>query len=166
MLATADVDMSVPGYKYAVTFNATNVPFAPLWNTFNPTEKGKVGGALTAYVDIAGVGFSGESLQKSLKGTFNIGTTNLNLDVSKIKSPLLRNIVAVVAKLPEIASNPLQAGKDLVSGIASRKSLADLSDDMSKSPIEIITARGGWRKDGKVNVDRAVVLKFAILKRI
>src|SRR5205085_1758565 len=99
MLATMDVDMAVPGYKYAITFNTTNVPFAPLWNTFNPTDKGKVGGTLSAHVDISGVGFDGESLQKTLKGTFEIGTTNLNLDVAKIKSPILRDFVAVVAKL-------------------------------------------------------------------
>jgi hypothetical protein len=159
MRATADVDMSVPGYQYAITFNATNVPFAPLWNTFNPTEKGQVGGTLSAHMDIAGIGFEGEALQKSLKGTFDIGTTNLNLDVSKIRSPILRNIVAVVAKVPDIANNPLEAGKDLATGIASQtvgKLTGSLSDDVSKSPIEIITARGS-AKDGKVAVDQAVV---------
>ena len=159
MLATADVDMGVPGYKYAVTFNATNVPFTPLWNTFNPTEKGQVGGTLTAYADFSGIGSTGESLQKTLKGTFNIGTTNLNLDVSKIRNPVLRDIVMVVAKVPDIANNPLEAGKDLVSGIAGQtvgKITGGLSDDVSKSPIDVITARGA-AKDGKVSVDQVVV---------
>ncbi len=67
--------------------------------------------------------------------------------------------MAVVAKLPDIASNPLEAGKDLVSGIAGQtvgKVSGGLSDDMSKSPIEIISARGA-AKDGKVTVDQAVV---------
>ena len=41
---TADVDVSVPGYKYAFTFYATNIPFAPLWNTFEPGRKGQMGG--------------------------------------------------------------------------------------------------------------------------
>jgi len=157
--ATADVDMGVPGYQYAVTFNATNVPFAPLWNTVNPTEKGQEGGTLSAYVDLAGIGFEGEALQKSLKGTFDIGTTNLNLDVSKIRNPILRSIVAVVAKVPDIANNPLEAGKDLATGIVSQtfgKLTGSLSDEVSKSPIDIITARGAV-KDGKVTVDQAVV---------
>ena len=84
MRATADVDLSVPGYKYAFTFNATNVPFTPLWNSFEPERKGQMGGTLTAWVDLMGVGTTGESLQKSLNGTFDIGTTNLNLSVNNI----------------------------------------------------------------------------------
>jgi hypothetical protein len=159
MLATADVDMGVPGYKYAVTFNTTNVPFTPLWNTFNPTEKGQVGGALSARLDISGVGFDGESLQKTLKGTFEIGTTNLNLDVAKIKNPILRDLVAVIAKLPEIASNPVGAAESIVTGITSRtvgKLTGGLSDEVSKSPIDVITARGN-AADGKVTVQQVVV---------
>ena len=159
MLATADVDLGVPGYKYAVTFNTTNVPFAPLWNTFNPTEKGQVAGTLSANVNISGVGFEGESLQKTLKGTFEIGTTNLNLDTSKMKNPVLRDIVAVVAKLPEIANNPVGAAESVVSGIASHtvgKFTGGLSDEVSKSPIDIITARGN-AGEGKVTVQQVIV---------
>lgn len=159
MRATADIDMGVPGYQYAITFNATNVPFAPLWNTFNPTEKGQVGGTLSAHMDIAGIGFEGESLQKSLKGAFDIGTTNLNLDVSKIRQPILRNIVGVVAMVPDFFSNPITATKDLATGVASQtfgKLTGSLADEVSKSPIDIITARG-TAKGGKVTVDQAVV---------
>ena len=157
--ATADVDLSVPGYKWAVTFNTTNVPFAPLWNTFNPEEKGQVGGTLSAHLDMSGVGTEGESLQKSLKGTFNIGTTNLNLDVSKIRSPVLRDIVAVVAKLPDIAEQSVSGAESLLSGISSSvlgKPSGGLADDVSKSPIDIITARG-TAGDGQVTVEQAVV---------
>lgn len=159
MQGTVDVDLSVPGYKWAVTFNTTNVPFAPLWNTFEPDQKGQVGGTLSAHVDMGGIGFAGESFQKSLKGTFNIGTTNLNLDVSKIRSPVLRDIVAVVAKVPDLFENPVSAAESLVSGIAKQtfgKYSGGLSDDVSKSPIDIITARG-TAGDGKVTVEQAVV---------
>jgi hypothetical protein len=159
MRATADVDLSVPGYKYAVTFNATNVPFAPIWNTFNPEEKGQVGGTLSALVDISGVGTTGESLQKTLKGTFHIGTTNLNLDVAKIRSPVLRDIVAVVAKLPDLFDNPVSGAESLLSGMAGRtlgKPNGGLSEDVSRSPIDVITARG-TAGDGRVTVESAVV---------
>jgi len=93
-----------------------------------------------------------------LKGTFEIGTTNLNLDVGKIKNPLLRDLVAVVAKLPDIASNPIGAAESIVTGIASRtvgKFTGGLSDEVSKSPINVITARGN-AADGKVIVQQAV----------
>jgi hypothetical protein len=159
MLATADVDLSVPGYKYALTFNTTNVPFAPLWNTFNPTEKGQVGGTLSAHVNMSGIGFEGESLQKTLKGTFEIGTTNLNLDVSKMKNPVLRDIVAVVAKLPDLFNNPVSGAESLVSGMAGRtlgKFSGGLGEDVSRSPIDVITARG-TAGDGRVTVEQTVV---------
>jgi len=160
MGATVDVDLGVPGYKYALTFNATNVPFAPLWNTFNPEEKGQVGGTLSAHVDINGVGTTGESLQKSLKGTFDIGTTNLNLDVAKIKNPILGLIVNFVTKIPELlGDNPSAAIGSLASGVTGRvlgKSGGGLSDDVSKSPIDIISARGS-AGDGKVTVEQVVV---------
>jgi hypothetical protein len=159
MRATADVDISVPGYKYALTFYATNVPFAPLWNTFEPEEKGQMGGTLSAQVDMAGVGTTGESLQKSLKGTFKIGTTNLNLDVSKMRSPVLRDIVAVVAKLPDLFNNPVAGAEGLVEGMAGRtlgKFSGGLGEDVSKSPIDVITARG-TAGDGRVTVEQAVV---------
>jgi hypothetical protein len=160
MLATADVDMGVPGYKYAVTFNTTNVPFAPLWNTFNPTEKGQVGGTLSANVNLSGVGFEGESLQKTLAGTFEIGTTNLNLDVNKIKSPILSLIVSVVVAVPDLFGNNPTAAISRLGSTAAGKVLGEysggLADEVSKSPIDIISARGS-ATNGVVKVDQAVV---------
>ncbi len=161
MLATADVDMGVPGYKYAVTFNTASVPFAPLWNTFNPEDKGEVSGTLSAHENFSGVGFDGESLQKTLAGTFDIATTNLNLDVNKIKSPALSLIVAVVAAAPELA-NPTTAASAIsrlssaVSGRVLGRSSGGLSEDISKSPIDIISARGS-ATNGVVKVDQVVV---------
>jgi uncharacterized protein involved in outer membrane biogenesis len=150
--ATADVDVTVPGYKYALTFNTTNVPFAPLWNTFEPDKKGEVGGTLSANVDIHGVGFSGEDLQKSLAGKFEIGTTNLNLAVNKIHNRILRLLVGAVAKLPEIAGNPIGAAGSLVGGAFG----GGLSSQVQQSPIDVITLHG-TAGDGKVAVNQAVV---------
>ena len=156
MHATADVDLSVPGYKYAVTFDTTNVPFAPLWNTFKPDEKGEVGGTLTAFLDIHGVGTTGESLQKTLTGNFDIGTTNLNLSVDKIHSRMLRMLVAFVAKLPEIANNPLGAISSLAGGALNRGFSGEFSGDVSQSPIDVITARG-TAGNGRVVLQQVVV---------
>ncbi|HXT12096.1 MAG TPA: AsmA family protein [Candidatus Angelobacter sp.] len=164
VVASADVDLGVPGYKYALTFDATNAPLGPLWNTFKPEEKRKVGGTLSAQLDLNGVGTSGESLQKSLKGNFNIGTTNLNLDVSKIRGGILGNIlgdiVTIVAKAPELfGENGAGAAESLGLGFVKR-SLGNLNGgmakDVSQSPIETITARG-TAGDGKVTVEHAVV---------
>jgi hypothetical protein len=159
MSATADVDLSVPGYKYAVTFNANQVPFTPLWNSFHPDEKGKVGGTLTAKADISGTGTTGTSLQKTLTGNFDIGTTNLHLDVSTIKSKPLKLLVQVVAKLPQLAQNPGSAVGDIASGVGGKifgGSKGGLENELSQSPIEVITARGS-AGSGKVDLQQAVV---------
>ena len=160
MRAAADVDLSVPGYKYAVTFNATNLPFAPLWNTFQPEQKGEVGGTLSANLDVKGVGTTGESLQKTLAGTFDIGTTNLNLDVSKIRNGTLRDIVDFVANVPDFfGPNGVSAAEKFGMHAVGRsfgKSSGGLADDVSRSPIEVIAARG-TAGDGRVTVQQAVM---------
>ncbi|HWD93347.1 MAG TPA: AsmA family protein [Verrucomicrobiae bacterium] len=157
---TADVDLSVSGYKYALTFNATNVPFAPLWNTFEPTEKGEMGGALSASVDVKGTGTTGESLQKTLKGSFDVGTTNLNLDVSKIRNGTLRDIVDFVANVPEFfGTNGIREAEKFGMHAVGRgfgKYSGGFADDVSRSPIEVITARG-TTGDGRVAVQQAVL---------
>src|SRR5262249_39765166 len=45
---TADLDLSVPGYRYDVAFRATKVPVAPLANSFSPDYRGKAQGDLLA----------------------------------------------------------------------------------------------------------------------
>jgi hypothetical protein len=156
MRATADVDLGVPGYKYALTFCTTNVPFAPLWNTFEPDRKGQMGGTLTAWGEINGVGTTGESLQKSLTGRFDIGTTNLNLSVKNIQNGMMRLLVVAVGKLPEIFENPVSAGLSLVSGMAKGALTGGLSDELNQAPIDVIALRG-TAGNGKVVLERAVV---------
>lgn len=155
MFATADVDMSVPGYKYVLTYNTTNVPFAPLWNTFNPEEKGKVGGTMTAYANISGTGTSGESLQKTLTGNFHVGTTNLNLNVTTIHNKMLRSLVEVVAVIPDFSGNPASI-MNFAGGVVSGKLNGGLSHDLEKSPIDAITTEG-VATNGQVIIRNTVV---------
>ena len=155
MFATADVDMSVPGYKYVLTCNTTNVPFAPLWNTFKPEEKGKVGGTLTAYANIGGTGTSGESLQKTLTGNFHVGTTNLNLSVTTIHNRMLRGLVEVVAALPDFAQNPASV-VNFAGNAVFGKLNGSLSHDLEKSPIDVITT-DGVATNGQVIIKNTVV---------
>lgn len=165
MFATADVDMSVPGYKYALTYDTTNVPFAPLWNTFKPEEKGKVGGTLTAYANISGTGTSGETLQKTLTGNFHVGTTNLNLEVSKLKSRMLKLLVQVVAKAPQLIENPEATLGGIVTGVGGSVfggSHGGLEGNLSQSPIDVITATGK-AGNGHITLQQAVV-RSAVFK--
>lgn len=156
VLASADVDMSVPGWKYALILNVTNVPFAPLWNTFNPERKGEVGGTLTAYGDINGTGTSGETLQKTLTGNFHVGTTNLNLYAGTVHNRMLLGVLGVIASVQEIISNPLDAALNLVGNAISGKLTGGLSPDVQKSPIDVIAVHA-IATNGQIVVQHALV---------
>lgn len=158
-LATAEVDMSVPGWKYALTVNGTNVPYAPLWNTFNPERKGEVSGSVTAYGNIDGVGISGETLQKSLAGNFHIEATNLNLHVTAIRSRLLLGVIGIVANVADLFNNPLSA-LSVAANVVRGNVRGRLSDDMNNSPIETITVEG-IAGNGRITVQKALVRSSA-----
>jgi hypothetical protein len=153
--ATADVDMNVPGWRYALTVSATNIPYAPLWNSFNPQRKGEVGGTVTAYGNINGVGTTGEGLQKSLAGDLHIGTTNLNLNVVNIRSPMLRDVVEIVAHVRELIENPPSALSRAADVDAGRLS-GDFAEDLNKSPIDVIAVEA-TADTGRVNLHKVVV---------
>ena len=147
--ATADLDLSVPGYKYDFASAAQTIPLAPLVNTFEPDRKGQIGGTLTATAKIKGAGTTGASLKKDLNGNFDVVTTNLGLSVVNVRSKLLKTLVNVITAIPELISNPTA-----VVGVLVGK--GGLTDDLSKAPIETITARGTIGA-GKVNLERSLV---------
>ncbi|HEX5219583.1 MAG TPA: AsmA family protein [Verrucomicrobiae bacterium] len=106
--ATADLDLSVPGYKYNVAFNADGVPVAPLANTFSPRYQGRAQGTLIAKVDIQGAGVTGRNLRTNLNGAIDFSFTNANI---QIVGPMLQTVVAGVAltlQTPELLRSPLE----------------------------------------------------------
>jgi uncharacterized protein involved in outer membrane biogenesis len=157
--STIDADMGVPGYKYDVSFNAHAIPLAPLVNSFQPDRKGQVGGTLSAQAQVKGAGITGANLQKNLSGQFDIGSTNLNLAVVNIRNPMLRTLVNVVAIVPDLIKNPTSGLGSLVQELTG-KSSGGLADDLSKSPVDTITARG-TAGAGKVGLQQAVVQSSA-----
>jgi hypothetical protein len=153
--ANADLDLSVPGYKYDTSFGAQAIPLAPLVNSFAPDRKGQIGGTLTANAKITGAGITGPSLKQNLAGQFDVTTTNLNLSIVNIKSKILKGLVNVIGAIPELIANP-----SALIGTATGK--GGLSDDLAKSPLDSIDARGDVAS-GKVNLQKAVVQSAAFL---
>jgi uncharacterized protein involved in outer membrane biogenesis len=147
---TADIDLSVAGYKYKVQAGAQAIPLAPLVNSFSPDRKGQIGGTLTLNAQADGAGIRGVDLKKSLNGNFDVVTTNLGLSVVNIRSKVLKRLIDVVAAIPELAKNPAAALGAAVLG------KGGLTGELTKAPIENITARGKMG-NGKVNLERAVV---------
>ncbi|PWU14830.1 MAG: hypothetical protein C5B50_16475 [Verrucomicrobia bacterium] len=160
MVANVALDLSVPGYKYNTTFNANAIPLAPLVNSFQPERKGQVGGTLTAQANFTGEGTSGASLQKNLAGKFDFFSTNLNLKVVDIKSPILKLLVNVVSSLPEISRNPASAlqslGSQITGGGGAAASSGGLSGFLQRSPINSIVLRG-TAGSGKIDLQQGLV---------
>jgi hypothetical protein len=156
--AAVDLDLSVPDYKYNFVLNASQVPFAPLANSFAPDRQGQLGGTLTAHAQISGAGFTGADLQKNLAGQFDIGATNLNLSVINVHSSILKSLINVVATIPELLSNPETGIVSLLGQVTGKGS--GLMNQLQQSPIEIIAARG-QAANGRIELQQATVQSTA-----
>lgn len=156
MKGTVLLDLGVPGFKYDVNFKAVEVPFAPLVNTFLPDRKDQIGGTISALGAVAGIGSTGTNLQKHLAGNFDIATTNLNLALSNVKSPLLKTIIRVIAIVPELRADPNAALGSLAGALfgSSGSKPGGWSDDLSRSPIDVIELKGAMGS-GKIDLARA-----------
>jgi hypothetical protein len=84
-----------------------------------------------------------------------MGSTNLNLSVVDVKSPVIKTIVNVVATIPELLRNPEGAVGSLLQGLTGQ-SKGSLTDELTKSPINSIIARGNVAS-GKVNLQQALI---------
>ena len=155
--ATADLDLSVLGYKYNVSFNAKNVPLAPLVDTFQPARSGQIGGTLTTAGQVSGAGVTGASLQKNLAGSLSLDMTNLNLSVINVHSALLKSVINVIATIPELISNPESALVSLLGGVTGR---GGLMKELQQSPIQTISIHG-TAGSGNINLQTATVQSAA-----
>jgi hypothetical protein len=158
--ATVDLDLGVPGYKYDVAFNANAVPLAPLVNSFVPDRKGQVGGTTTATAQIKGAGVTGESLQKNLTGAFGFMSTNMNLSIANVRSPVINSILNVIIGLPELIRNPLATAGNLVKGLTGTGQQSGWADQLTAAPIDVMLANGKAGA-GKVTLDQAEVRSAA-----
>lgn len=158
MNGTVHLDLGVPGFKYDVSFQAAEVPFAPLVNTFVPDRRDEIHGTISAQAKLTGIGSTGASLQKHLAGNFDIATTNLNLALSNIKSPLLKTIVRVISIVPDLRGDPNAALGSLAGALLGSSSSKPVgwSDDLTRSPIDVIQLKGTMGS-GKIDLQHAFI---------
>lgn len=148
---SVDADLGVPGYRYAVGFNARSVPLTPLVNTFATDRAGQIGGQLIANLDLKGAGVTGASLQTNLVGQFNVLATNLNLSINNVRTPILNAIVNRIIELP-----------DLIARLTGKRDAGQMkwADEITAKPINVILATG-TAGSGKVELKDARVLSAA-----
>jgi len=137
--ATADLDLSVPGYKYNLAFNADGVPVEPLANTFSPTYRGQAQGTLIANLDLQGAGTTGRNLRTNLTGKADFNFTNANI---QIVGPLLKGVIAGIAvtlKTPELLRSPLD---HVTTSVRAGEGKIEIADFIARSPALRLESRG------------------------
>jgi uncharacterized protein involved in outer membrane biogenesis len=159
--AKADLDLGVPGFKYAVEFNAPAVPLAPLVNSFQPERKGQLGGTANASAKLTGAGVTGANLQKNLAGQFDFATTNLSLSLGDARMPVLKSLINVVVGIPDAIRNPTAAVGNLMGRLlGAPRSSGGIVDEFFRSPINGIVARG-TAGGGQIELREAFVESLA-----
>ena len=156
-----DLNLGVPGFEYAFTFDADHVPLAPLVNSYQPERKGQIAGTATATARLKGAGVTGENLKKNLTGQFDLVATNLNLSLGDVRTPVIKSIINVVAGIPNAIRNPTAAVGNLLGGLlGARNETGGVMDDFMNSPVNAIVAHG-TAGSGKIELKEAFVESIA-----
>ena len=156
--ANADLDLSVPGYKYSFALDADQVAFAPLVNSFMPDRKGELTGTLSTHAQLTGAGVTAVNWEKNLTGQFNVGATNLELSINNARSSILRSLINVVATIPQLLSNPESGILSLFGQLTGQRS--GLVTQFQAAPIEVIATQGQVG-GGQINLQQATVQSSA-----
>lgn len=140
---SAEVNLGVAGFEYEFSLDAPGVPLAPLVNSFQPERKGQVAGTSTLSAQLKGAGLTGANLQKNLSGQFDLVTTNLNLPLKELRSPVLKTVVNVVVAIPDAIRNPVAAAGQVLGGILGvKRESSGWTDELMKSPVNAIAVHG------------------------
>lgn len=173
MSATADLDLSVPGYKYALTFNADGVPVAPLANTFSPAYRGQAQGQLLAKVDLKGAGVTGTNLRSNLVGAVDFSFTNANIQIA---GPKLKAVLQPVSLLlmgfgvPDLMRSPLDHvngslkagdGKVEIPGFTAQSPLFR-ADSAGSIPIADVLANSPLNQPIEISLARDIASKIGM----
>jgi hypothetical protein len=160
--ADLKADLRQPGYSYALNLKTEKLPLAPLASLGSPDSRTRFQGNVTAIATLQGAGITGPSLQKNLSGDFNAGSTNLNLSIATLKSPVLKSVVNTIVGIPDLIRNPTGGLVNLLGGLGSSSTNAagGWMDQLTASPIDTITVQGK-AGGGKVEVQQAVVQNAA-----
>lgn len=105
--ADVDLDLSPPGWRYAVRGNAAGLPIAPLADSFLPDYRGRAKGDLWADLKVDGAGVTGPNLKKNLLGNLSLSFTNADI---QIVGPRLKSFLTPIAmglNAPGLLSSPL-----------------------------------------------------------
>lgn len=149
---TAELNLGVPGWQYDWNFTVPNQDLAPWVDSFQPDYSGKVTGQLTAQAAFKGAGLTGHGLRDNLKGSFNLYSTNLNIDLAGLQDAKKRQLAAMASR-PKIGVLSLVG--QAFGGLGS---LAAPSwyEEISRSPVNTLVFRGD-AANGRIEFKEALI---------
>ncbi|MCX8107861.1 MAG: AsmA family protein, partial [Verrucomicrobiae bacterium] len=159
--ATANLDLTRPGYAYEFSAKTTNLPIQPLLS-LSTNQTRRVSGNLSGSLQIKGAGTTLTNLIRNLTGQFDIGSTNLNIPVAEVKNPILKSVIDVILALPDIVRRPDAALVAIIGSLTGTRSASAGSwlDQLTEAPIDTILFHGK-AANGLVNLDRGLVQSTA-----
>jgi hypothetical protein len=139
---SAEVDLSVPGYRYRVALSANTVPLPPLISVFAPERRDQLAGTASLELDLIGQGFTGTNLQQHLQGRAGLLATNLNLSIAQVRSPLLQTVLNVVLGLPDLIRNPAAGvGRLLGQLLGAPGTRSGWTDRLLNAPVDVLAVQ-------------------------
>ena len=103
----ADLDLSVPGYRYDLELKAEQVAADPLIASLSPTLKGVYDGRVNLGLDLAGAGLTGASIRKSLKGAVEFEMSESKVELVPSWRRVFFTPIATVLRMPEMLNSPI-----------------------------------------------------------
>ncbi|MGC3960933.1 MAG: hypothetical protein QM813_24255 [Verrucomicrobiota bacterium] len=142
-----DLDLGVPGYRYQLGLQAQSVPVPPVLNTFTSLRGNQIGGRFNGSLELSGAGLTYLSWRTNFNAQFNLMTTNMNLALGNVRTPVLNLVVNTVLALP-----------DLISMLKGRLDAGQLrwAEEITARPIEVLVANGRMT-NGVLELQEALV---------
>lgn len=141
------LDLSVPGYRYELGLQAQLVPVPPVLNTFTSLPGNQVGGRFNGDLEVSGAGLTYLSWRTNFNAHFNLMTTNMNLALGNVRTPVLNLVVNTVLALPDLISM-LKAGWN--------SGQLRWAEEITAKPIEVLVANGRMT-NGVLDLQEALV---------
>lgn len=162
--AVATIDAGTPAASYNVIVQSSKLPIGPWVDAFAPDRKGRITGDLDAHLQFTGTGSDGASLRQSLAGIFDLGCGNLNLATTDLRTPLLKSLIHVIERIPELTRNPntALAASTNSSTVPNQEGDGGWTAEIAKAPIQLIAARGR-ATSGRVELESGRLQSAAFL---
>ncbi|MDW8309874.1 MAG: hypothetical protein RMK20_10930, partial [Verrucomicrobiales bacterium] len=166
--ASANADLSVPGYRYEASWDVQGLPVAPLADSFSPSYRGQAQGKLFTTAKIKGAGVTGRSLREHLNAEARLVFTNANIQLVGPKAKSILTPIALVLGAPELLNSPLDFMNATVRAGGGQIQIAEflahspafVAQSQGSIPIADVLSESPLNQEIEVSIARALATKL------